>query len=395
MGACFGKEGSSSNNNNNPTTKSSNPNNNSRAHNNNNSTPQQFDENDAMEENANPNSGNYDVKLLLLGSGESGKSTFFKQVRIISQRPFSEIERRRVKNTVHFNVVSSMAVMCQKLKDLNEHDQLSEELQQCSERVLALSKNRSFMTSTNAASKGGERNFYTEEIASDIEKLWNNELVQRVFQTHRNQVHVFDGAEYFFARLDRIRSADYVPTEEDLLHCRQKTIGIVEVSFEFEGLKFSLFDVGGQRSERKKWVNCFEGVSAVVYVSSLADYDLKMYEDDSLNRMDDSLNVFEGLCNGYFKETPIIIVLNKTDIFKKKLQVHGIDTCFSDYKGDKSSYDESVQFIRQKFLALNKFDEQRIWMHDCCATSTEDVRLVFDKIKHQVADWKKKHPHSK
>lgn len=243
MGACFGKEGSSSSNNNN----SKSQNNNShtaRVHNNNsshldNDTAADMD----MEENANPNSGNYDVKLLLLGSGESGKSTFFKQVRIISQRPFSEIERRRVKNTVHFNVVSSMAVMCQKLKDLNEHDQLSEELQQCSERVLALSKNRSFMTSTTAASKGGERNFYTEEIANDIEKLWNNELIQRVFKTHRNQVHVFDGAEYFFERLDRIKRSDYVPSEEDLLHCRQKTIGIVEVSFEFEGLKFSLFDV--------------------------------------------------------------------------------------------------------------------------------------------------------
>ncbi|EFC38481.1 guanine nucleotide-binding protein G(i) alpha-1 subunit [Naegleria gruberi] len=341
--------------------------------------PNNNNEGDEMNENADPNSGNYDVKLLLLGSGESGKSTFFKQV---------QNERRRVKNTVHFNVVSSMAVMCQKLKELNLEFS-SEELSKCAERVLQLSKNRAFMTSTTSV-KGGDRNFYTDEIANDIYQLWKDSTIQKVFQNNRNDVHVFDGAEYFFERLDIIRKNDYIPSEEDLLYCRQKTIGIVEVSFDHESLKFSLFDVGGQRSERKKWVNCFEGVSAVVYVSSLADYDLKMYEDDSLNRMDDSLTVFEGLCNGFFKETPIIIVLNKTDIFKKKLEVHGIEQCFKDYNGSQD-YDESVQFIRNKFLSLNKFDEQRIWIHECCATSTDDVRKVFEQIKHQVAQWKRNH----
>ena len=333
-------------------------------------------------------SGQYDVKLLLLGSGESGKSTFFKQVRIITQRPFTDIERRRVKPTVYFNVISSMALLCQKARDLGlTLDR--EEHNQSAERIIQLSKNRSFHGSLNSKGREGEKNFYTEEIAQDMQDVWSDSQIQSVFTKYRGEVHIFDGADYFFSQLDKIKQQDYLPTEEDIIHCRQKTVGIIEVSFEHEGLKFSLFDVGGQRSERKKWVNCFEGVSAVVYVSSLADYDLKMYEDDTLNRMDDSMTVFEGLCNGFFKETPIIIIQNKTDIFKQKLQVHGIDCCFSEYKGT-NDFRESMDYIREKFLALNKFDEERIWVHEVCATNTDDVRQVFEKIKHQVADWQKK-----
>jgi len=45
---------------------------------------------------------------------------------------------------------------------------------------------------------------------------------------------------------------------------------------------FRIVDVGGQRSERKKWIHCFEGVTAVIFVSALNEYDLVLAEDDSI-----------------------------------------------------------------------------------------------------------------
>jgi len=52
-----------------------------------------------------------------------------------------------------------------------------------------------------------------------------------------------------------------------------KTTGIVEVHFSFKNLNFKLFDVGGQRSERKKWIHCFEDVTAIIFCVAMSEYD--------------------------------------------------------------------------------------------------------------------------
>lgn len=55
-------------------------------------------------------------------------------------------------------------------------------------------------------------------------------------------------------RLDAIKENDYVPTVDDILYCRKKTVQISKISFEVKNVKFSVTDVGGQRGERKKWI---------------------------------------------------------------------------------------------------------------------------------------------
>lgn len=46
-----------------------------------------------------------------------------------------------------------------------------------------------------------------------------------------------------------------------------------------------MFDVGGQRSERKKWIHCFEGVTAIIFCVALSDYDLVLAEDEEMVRL--------------------------------------------------------------------------------------------------------------
>lgn len=99
-----------------------------------------------------------------------------------------------------------------------------------------------------------------------------------------NLKDVGDNTEYFFEHVDRIAASDYVPNDMDTLLLRTKTTGIVEVKFEMKKVKFRVFDVGGQRSERKKWIHCFEDVSAIIFIAALSEYNEVLFEDETTVR---------------------------------------------------------------------------------------------------------------
>lgn len=102
---------------------------------------------------------------------------------------------------------------------------------------------------------------FTPEIVEDLIELWNDKGVQRVYE-NRSRFQLLDSTSYFFGNIDRIKDPRYVPTVQDVLHCRVKTTGVVESDFSIEGFDFTLVDVGGQRNERKKWIHCFDNVTA-------------------------------------------------------------------------------------------------------------------------------------
>jgi hypothetical protein len=54
-----------------------------------------------------------------------------------------------------------------------------------------------------------------------------------------------------------------------------------------------MYDVGGQKNERKKWMHCFDNVHAVMFVAALSEYDMALFEDDAENRMADALQLFK------------------------------------------------------------------------------------------------------
>ncbi len=116
----------------------------------------------------------------------------------------------------------------------------------------------------------------------------------------------------FLNSLDRIAAADYRPTQQDILLSRIKTTGIVEVKFKMKNVDFRVFDVGGQRSERKKWIHCFEDVNAIIYISAISEFDQVLFEDETTNRMVESMRLFESICNSrWFINTSMILFLNK------------------------------------------------------------------------------------
>lgn len=307
-----------------------------------------------------------EIKLLLLGAGESGKSTFVKQMRIIHEKGYSGEGCQQFKRSVYQNVVSSMQVLLEAM-----------------ERLGISFDNPERKTDADVVNKlsddDQETLKFTSELAEALQRLWGDEGVQTCYGRSR-EFQLNDSAGYFLGDVERIAKSDYVPTETDILRVRVKTTGISESSFEHMDHTFRVFDVGGQRSERKKWMHCFEDVTAVIFLAALSAYDLVLREDENTNRMEESLTLFDDICNNkWFVKTSVVLFLNKTDLFEQKLKTSPLSKYFKDYTGG-DDFEAASGFIRKKFEALNRSSEKFVYTHLTCATDTENIRFVFQAV---------------
>ena len=109
-------------------------------------------------------------------------------------------------------------------------------------------------------------------------------------------------------------------------------------------LKLELVDVGGQRGERRRWIHCFEGVTAVMFIISLSDYNQTLWEDDTTNRMQESEHLFgEMINNVFFRDTPFIVFFNKIDIFKEKMKKVPLTIAYKEYCSPKEGDEEAKE----------------------------------------------------
>jgi len=305
-----------------------------------------------------------EFKLLLLGGGESGKSTIAKQMKIIHLNGFSEEERKTYKDIIHSNVIMSMRSL------VLAAERFGLELK-------PENKERAAVFTTNSILAEQE---LTPKISEHVKELWADPAIKKCYE-RANEFQLSDSSAFYFDQVDRL-TGDFTPSEQDVLRARAKTTGISEIEFDIEGNRFRMVDVGGQRSERKKWIHCFQDVTAVIFCVALSEYDLKLYEDETVNRMHESIKLFDEICNSrWFARTSIILFLNKSDIFKEKVKRVDLNVCFADYEGGLS-YDNAAKYITEKFVNLNRDTATKmVYPHITCATDTDNIRFVFNAVK--------------
>ncbi|CAA6672687.1 unnamed protein product [Spirodela intermedia] len=254
-------------------------------------------------------------KVLLLGAGESGKSTIFKQIRLLFQTGFDEAELRSYIPVIHANVFQTIKILYDGAKEFaqNETDSLKY-----------------------------------------VVSLENKETLSR-----GNLIQVPDCAQYFMKSLRRVSDANYVPTKEDVLYARIRTTGVAEIQFRRASFLFQprgreqeergvykLFDAGGQRNERRKWIHLFEG------------YDQALFEDETKNRMMETKALFDWvLKQPCFEKTSFMLFLNKFDIFEEKALKVPLSVCewFKDYQpvsSGKQEVEHAYEFVKKKFEEL-------------------------------------------
>ncbi|XP_017333643.1 guanine nucleotide binding protein (G protein), alpha activating activity polypeptide O, b [Ictalurus punctatus] len=306
------------------------------------------------------------VKLLLLGGGESGKSTIVKQMKIIHEDGFSGDDLKQFKPIVYSNTIQSLFSILKAMETLG----IEYEDKDRAPDVKLIYDIISRMEDTEE---------YTPEVLVAMKRLWKDGGVQACFNRSR-EYQLNDSAQYYLDSLDRIGSPDYMPTEQDILRSRVKTTGIVETHFSFKNLNFRLFDVGGQRSERKKWIHCFEGVTAIIFCVAMSGYDQMLHEDETTNRMHESLMLFDSICNNkFFVDTSIILFLNKKDLFGEKIKKSPLTMCFPEYTGP-NTFEDASAYIQVQFEGKNRSPNKEIYCHLTCATDTGNIQVVFDAV---------------
>jgi len=308
----------------------------------------------------------HETKILLLGTGESGKSTIVKQLRFIYINDFREEEFRSYVPIVHNNVIQTIHILA---KALLAQNKLEGQPQQIQEYAALLSQ-----------AEVSLRNDLNSELLDPIRAIWQLEVAKNLFM-NKGQLQLIESADYFLDQLDRISPQGYLPNEEDIIKSRTKTVGINEINFKLAGVAIRIVDVGGQRSERRKWIHCFEDVSIIFFIVAISEYDQVLREDSSTNRLTESMHLFQEISScEWFKPTPIMLFLNKSDLFKNKIQRSPLSDHFPEFT-DGSDFEKATKFLEKKFQDLNGWRARDLYVHVTCATDKDNVGFVFKSFQ--------------
>ncbi|XP_059402421.1 guanine nucleotide-binding protein G(q) subunit alpha-like [Carassius carassius] len=310
-----------------------------------------------------------ELKLLLLGTGESGKSTFIKQMRIIHGSGYSEEDRRSFTNLVYQNIFTSLQAMIRAMDTLHIHYKYEHN-----------KGNANIVREVDVEKVALLVNPYLDAIRS----LWNDPGIQECYD-RRREYQLSDSTKYYLNSLDRIADPSYVPTQQDVLRVRVPTTGIIEYLFDLQSVIFRMVDVGGQRSERRKWIHCFENVTSIMFLVALSEYDQVLVESDNENRMEESKALFRTIIShSWFQNSSAILFLNKKDLLEEKIMFSHLVDYFPEYDGPQRDTQAAREFILKMFLDLNPDSEKTIYSHFTCATDTENIRFVFAAVKDTI-----------
>ncbi|XP_020040526.1 guanine nucleotide-binding protein subunit alpha-14 isoform X1 [Castor canadensis] len=310
-----------------------------------------------------------ELKLLLLGTGESGKSTFIKQMRIIHGSGYSDEDRKGFTKLVYQNIFTAMQAMIRAMETLRiqyvceqnkENAQVIREVEV--DKVSALSRDQ----------------------VEAIKQLWQDPGIQECYD-RRREYQLSDSAKYYLTDIDRIAMPSFVPTQQDVLRVRVPTTGIIEYPFDLENIIFRMVDVGGQRSERRKWIHCFESVTSIIFLVALSEYDQVLAECDNENRMEESKALFKTIITyPWFLNSSVILFLNKKDLLEEKIMYSHLISYFPEYTGPKQDVKAARDFILKLYQDQNPDKEKVIYSHFTCATDTENIRFVFAAVKDTI-----------
>jgi len=352
-------------------------------------------------------------KYLLLGTGSAGKSTLFRQLKCICGGGLEEKDIAIANRAIRVNCVLAILLLLRKSLDLYELDAVRHEpckidldamphLLPLIQIVLNFQPDTIQKFPLRHADEG-----WLEQLGRAIACLWALPQIQETYK-RREFFCIAANMDFFLSKATKVFHPSFRSSYEDFVRSRITTTSISDALYTIEGIPFHVFDAGGQRSERQKWIHLFEGISAVIFVAALDHFCSMLFEDESKNALEESLDLFEEIVNSkWFRRTHIILYLNKMDLFNERIRSGKSlrlffnaesyrpknPRYFDEYRGpdfvptgdaeaDEKRLDEVVEaatdFILEQFVIRNHYTERPFSVHkSLSATDGAQVKKAF------------------
>lgn len=310
-------------------------------------------------------------KILILGTSNSGKSTLYRQMQIINTAGFSQDEKKSYKKILTDNIIDCIST----LLDCMECNPIEAEIDGLITEFRHLASGERWNLSGCEETK----------LLKLSRQLWELPLVKACFKEHSSKLECPESIAVLLEDLDGIAKDGSLPTHKQILHCRLKTTGVRALNFVHDNNFVQVIDVGGQRSERRKWMHYFDDVEVLLFCVAIDEYDMVLREDLATRAMDESVEVFKSVINSlWFRSKTIVVFLNKVDLLEKKVATSNLQSYYEDFKGDPRVTADVVEFIKRKYLRCNEHKNRKIFTFTTCATDTENIsrvsRICFDSV---------------
>lgn len=206
--------------------------------------------------------------LLLLGAGSTGKSTLFRSLQSVHNGGIEDVDLMAMCPFIRNNVMDAIRTLVNKANAL--YDMNPDKYGECfiDKDDNAISSHLDMISENNVGVDAGFFDSQTldweqmRKVSSSISFLWNLDCIQATFHNRGKHFAFEDNLDYFLDNVNMVFSKEYIPSEQDYLKTKERTIGMIDytyVSPQPNNPEFRIIDVGGQRSDRPKWLKLFDG----------------------------------------------------------------------------------------------------------------------------------------
>jgi len=297
------------------------------------------------------------IRLLILGAGDSGKTTMCKHFQMLA-KSFRDSDRELYRSALRASLIQYMRLLVQACQCLG-HEIEDHEMCTC-------------LFNTEA--------HLTPELAKIIRILWEAPAIQETFKKRNLLFTLPDSCAVLFGRVEEIADADFRCSDADCLLIRLRTVGVTEFEVPIPPCLLRIVDVGGQRNARRKWIHQFERTHGLLYCIALDDYAMLLAEDLQTNRCLESLKLFQDVNSiAVLRHLPLIIFFNKVDMLHEKIKTTDLSAVFTEYKGGPDPQ-AALKFIQDMYLKAVS-PSRTSYVHVTNALDNRNVQFVFESVK--------------
>ncbi|XP_021331576.2 guanine nucleotide-binding protein subunit alpha-12 isoform X1 [Danio rerio] len=310
--------------------------------------------------------------ILLVGMNDSGTSTFFKQIRLINGEDFNLKQRLGFREAIYENIIQGMWVL------VKERNKLGIPLQNSANEIHEIS----FTSDDCLRVKFTEPSAFQPYVEA-VDSLWKDSGIQETYRRSDFKGHEYficDSVKYHFDNIQRIGQLDYLPHNQDILHARSRWTTLEDMYYVLRDTPFVVAQSSILPFIARMKFNFRD--TTILFIIGSSDYDRMLYDSNCLA---DSLSIFKSIINHkYYSSSTIILLFNKMDLLREKVQTADIRKHFPEFQGDPHRLEDVQKFLVQSFKMRKLKNSGPIYYHMITAVDTENIRTVYNTIKHAI-----------